>query len=143
MPRSTPIRGAVATVIIGVATALSVAACGGATSASATHSSSATQSASSTAAAHSTSSAAAAGPVNVSISMYAFHPATLTVAPGTKVTFTNHDQTAHTATTTGSGFDTGTVPPGKSATVTLSKPGTYAYVCQFHPFMHGTIIVRS
>jgi hypothetical protein len=29
------------------------------------------------------------------------------------VTFTNHDQTAHTATAGNSGFDTGTVNPGE------------------------------
>ena len=57
-------------------------------------------------------------------------------------TFTNHDQTAHTATSQQLGFDTGTINPGQSATVTLDKPGTYTYYCQFHPFMHGTIIVE-
>jgi plastocyanin len=78
----------------------------------------------------------------VSISDYAFHPATITVEPGTKVTFTNHDQTAHTATSNRPAFDTGTVQPGHSATVTLKKPGTYTYYCQFHAFMHGTIVVK-
>ncbi len=32
---------------------------------------------------------------------------------GARVTFTNHDQTAHTATAGNSGFDTGTVNPGE------------------------------
>ena len=77
----------------------------------------------------------------MSISDYAYHPASITVAPGAKVTFTNHDQTAHTATSQRRGFDTGTINPGHSATVTLDTPGTYTYYCQFHPFMHGTIIV--
>ena len=84
----------------------------------------------------------ASGHVKVSISGYAFHPATITVGVGTKVTFTNHDQTVHTATAGGSGFDTGTVKPGRSATITLRRPGTYAYVCQFHAFMHGTVVVK-
>jgi plastocyanin len=85
----------------------------------------------------------AAGHVKVSISGYAFHPATITITTGTNVTFTNHDQTAHTATASGSGFDTGTVQPGASATVKFRRPGNYPYVCQFHPFMHGTIVVRN
>jgi plastocyanin len=83
--------------------------------------------------------------VTVPISGYAFHPVKLVVAPGTKVTFANHDQTAHTATATGSGaggFDSGTIKPGASATVTFRKAGTYAYICQFHAFMHGTVVVK-
>jgi plastocyanin len=69
-------------------------------------------------------------------------PTTITVAPGAKVTFVNRDQTAHTATSNKPAFDTGTVRPGKSSRVTLSKPGKYTYYCQFHAFMHGTVVVR-
>jgi plastocyanin len=79
---------------------------------------------------------------SVSIRDYAFVPATIVVTPGTKITFTNDDKTAHTATTVSTGFDTGTIMPGKRVTVTLQKPGSYAYVCQFHAFMRGTVIVR-
>jgi plastocyanin len=79
----------------------------------------------------------------VSISNYAFHPTTITVAKGAKITFTNHDQTAHTATSTQTGvFDTGTINPGASKTVTFSKPGTYTYYCQFHAFMKATVTVQ-
>lgn len=107
-------------------------------------SSSSSASASSSATAPS-SATAASGHVTVAVSGYAFHPAKLVVAPGTKVTFANHDQTAHTATATGSGasgFDSGTIKPGSSATVTFHKAGTYAYICQFHAFMHGTVVVK-
>jgi plastocyanin len=81
---------------------------------------------------------------HTAISGYAYHPVTLTVAAGTAVTFTNDDATAHTATSmsTSPPFDTGTLKPGQSKTITLSKSGTYAYYCQFHPFMRGTITVR-
>jgi plastocyanin len=81
-------------------------------------------------------------PTRVTISNYTYQPVKLTVARGTKVTFTNHDQTAHTATSAKTGFDSGTINPGKSATIIVSKPGTYTYYCQFHAFMHGTITVR-
>jgi plastocyanin len=77
----------------------------------------------------------------VAIANYAFKPAALTVKAGTKLTFTNHDSTAHTATTSTSGFDTGTLKPGQSATVTVTKPGTYSYICQFHAFMTGKVTV--
>lgn len=88
------------------------------------------------------SAAPATTAVAVTISGYAFHPQTITVSPGQKVTFTNRDQTAHTATASGSAFDTGTVNPGQSVTITLTHPGTYTYYCQFHAFMRGTIVVR-
>jgi plastocyanin len=116
--------------------ALALAACGSAssmTSSSASSSSSSSSSAVPVVARHAT----------VSISNYKFGPASLTVKPGTKVTFVNHDQTAHTATANGSpAFDSGTIKPGARATVTFSKPGTYPYICQFHAFMHGTVVVR-
>lgn len=82
------------------------------------------------------------GPRMISIKSYAYAPGTVTVAVGTRVTFTNHDSTAHTATATSPALDTGSIGAGKSATVTLSHAGTYHYICQFHPFMHGTLIVR-
>lgn len=126
--------------------AVTLAACGSGAAASSSHTGS-TSSTSSKAFATPTSATTPAAPVPavhtvVVISGYAFHPATLTVRPDTRITFANHDQTAHTATAARSGFDTGTVAAGRSATVTLRRPGAYTYVCQFHPFMHGTIIVR-
>jgi plastocyanin len=79
--------------------------------------------------------------VTVSISNYAFSPQILTVRVGTKITWTNHDQTAHTATANKGAFDTGTINPGKSKTIIMSKIGTYPYHCIFHAFMTGTINV--
>jgi plastocyanin len=78
----------------------------------------------------------------VQIANYSFKPGTLTVKAGTKVSFTNQDAAPHTATSNQSGaFDTGTLAKGQSKTVTLSKPGTYAFHCAFHAFMTGTITV--
>lgn len=83
-----------------------------------------------------------AGRVTVAVSNFAYAPARVTVTAGTLITFVNHDQTPHTATTTQPGFDTGSIAPGHSHTVSLSRPGVYTFVCQFHPFMRGTVIVR-
>lgn len=52
-----------------------------------------------------------------------------------------HDSASHTATA-GSDFDTGTLKKGDTKTVTLDKPGSYSYICQFHAFMKGTVIVK-
>jgi len=125
--------------VISLALTVSLAACGSSTTSS---SPSASSSASPSSTAQAGGSAAAHG-TNVAISSYAFHPATITVATGAKVTFTNHDQTAHTATSTQSGvFDTGTLNAGAGKTVTFTKPGTYTYYCQFHAFMKATLTVQ-
>jgi plastocyanin len=86
--------------------------------------------------------AASTGATRVTISGYAYQPATVTVMPGTKIIFTNHDETAHTATSNATAFDSRTIKPGHSASITVTKPGTYTYYCQFHAFMHGTITVK-
>lgn len=91
----------------------------------------------------SSASPSAAGATKITIKDFAFHPATLTVHPGAKVTVTNEDTTAHTVTAdTGKLFDTGHVAPGKTATFTApGKAGTYAYMCTIHQFMTGTLKV--
>ncbi len=83
------------------------------------------------------------GSGSLTISNFKFAPASLRVGKGTRITVANHDSTAHTATADdGKSFDTGDIDPGSSATVTLSKAGTYSYHCSIHSFMHGTIVVR-
>lgn len=86
------------------------------------------------------SQAAPRGTVTIDIANFKFKPATVTVEAGSKVSWVNHDSAPHTATANG-GFDTGTLKQGDMRTLTLKQPGTYAYVCQFHPFMKATIIV--
>jgi plastocyanin len=89
----------------------------------------------------STSTNAASGPT-VTIKDFAFHPASLTVKPGTKVTFVQADSIGHNATATGANaFKTPTLSKGQSYTVTLTKAGTYNYICTIHPNMRGTIVV--
>lgn len=84
-----------------------------------------------------------AGAAAVTISDFKFTPGALTVRRGARITVTNHDTTAHTATAdNGNSFDTGNIDPGSSATFTLSEVGTYSYHCSIHPFMHGTLTVR-
>lgn len=94
-------------------------------------------------AAESPSSTAAGSAVRIDIADFKFAPVSVTVKAGAKVTWVNHDAAAHTAKSSGSGgFDTGTLTKGDKKTLTLSKPGTYAYFCEFHPFMKATVIVR-
>lgn len=78
----------------------------------------------------------------VEIGNFSYHPPTITVQAGTKIAFTNSDQTDHTATATNGAFDTGTIGHGATRTLTFTKPGVYTYYCQFHAFMRGEIIVK-
>jgi plastocyanin len=79
----------------------------------------------------------------VAIAGFAFSPSSLTINVGDRVTWTNSDSVAHTATATSGAFDTGDIAEGQSASVRFTKPGTYAYACTPHPSMTGTIRVRA
>ena len=91
----------------------------------------------------STSQSTARGAVRIDITDFKYKPETVTVKAGTKVTWINNDTSPHTATDTATAaFDTGTLKKGDKKTLKLKKPGTYAYICEFHPFMKATVIVR-
>ncbi len=76
----------------------------------------------------------------VKIEDFAFRPATLKIAPGSKVVFSNTGGVTHTATRDG-GFDTGRIRPGKTATVSFKQKGTFRYHCTIHSSMRGKIVV--
>jgi plastocyanin len=63
------------------------------------------------------------------------------VAAGALVTFSNGDSTTHTFTADGGAFDSGMTAPGQSYKHTFSTPGTFAFHCQIHSSMTGTITV--
>jgi plastocyanin len=77
----------------------------------------------------------------VYIQDFYFSPASINIEPGTTVTWVNQGQAPHTATHTGGTFDSGTLQPGQSYSYTFNRAGTYAYYCQIHPNMTGTIVV--
>jgi plastocyanin len=77
----------------------------------------------------------------LTIQGFAFSPKSLTVSAGTAVTVTNKDGARHTfSSDDGTTFNT-PVNGHASATVTVTKPGTYTYHCRIHPSMTGTLIV--
>jgi plastocyanin len=85
-------------------------------------------------------SAQASKTATVDIVNFAFKPATLSVAPGTKVVFANAGSSTHTATRD-NGFDTGSIKPGESAGIRFKQKGTFRYHCDIHSFMRGKIVV--
>nr|WP_297625026.1 cupredoxin family copper-binding protein [Nocardia sp.] len=86
---------------------------------------------------------APAGPNAVTITNFAFTPATLTVPVGTTVTWTNRDEEPHNISPAAGGFKSPNMGTGATYTFTFTKAGTFAYVCSIHPFMHGTVVVTG
>jgi len=79
----------------------------------------------------------------VSVQDNSFSPATIKVAKGDTVTFTNEGAIDHTVTaTSGAKFDSGSLAPGATFKFTAEKAGTVSYVCTIHPGMQGTIEVK-
>jgi len=78
---------------------------------------------------------------NVSITGFAFVPATITVKKGETIVWTNKDATVHTVT----GGDLQSSPLGQNQTYSFAydKIGTYSYHCSIHPSMKGTVIVTN
>ena len=84
-----------------------------------------------------------AGDPGVTIADFHFSPATTTIHAGDTITWSNSGPSSHTATAANGSFNTGILKKGQSASHTFTQPGTFAYACQIHPFMHGTIIVLA
>jgi plastocyanin len=82
-----------------------------------------------------------AGDPGATISDFKFTPGGLTIHVGDTVTWTNAGPSSHTATLRNGSFASGVLRKGASASHTFSQAGTFAYYCQIHPFMHGTIVV--
>ncbi len=80
--------------------------------------------------------------VQVEISGFAFKPDTLTIPPGTTVTWTNLDGPPHTVTTRETGYDSKRLSTGDTFSYTFEQNGTYEYYCSIHPSMTATIIVE-
>ena len=78
----------------------------------------------------------------VTIGNFTFEPPTLTVAPGTTVTWTNRDDIPHTVVSTDGLFKSKARDTDEKFSFTFDKAGTYSYFCSIHPKMRGQIVVR-
>jgi plastocyanin len=81
-------------------------------------------------------------PAAVSIEGLAFVPASITVAVGTTITWTNNDSVVHTVTSDTGAFDSKNMAKGSTFSHTFTDPGVYSYHCTLHPYMKGTITVQ-
>ncbi len=93
----------------------------------------------------STGSRAQEGPRKhvVVIEQFGFSPARLTVRPGDNIEWVNRDIAPHTATALEGAWDTGELTRTGRASITVSEPGTFEYICAYHPQMMGEVIVSE
>jgi plastocyanin len=78
----------------------------------------------------------------VKIDNFSFGPAAITVAAGTTVTWTNHDDIPHTVVADDKSFKSKVLDTDEKFSYTFSKPGTYPYFCSVHPKMTGKVVVQ-
>jgi plastocyanin len=86
---------------------------------------------------------AAASPATVDIDNFAFTPRALTVTAGTTVTWKNEDDSPHRIGDMNGTFKSAALDTDDTFSHTFTVPGEYAYICTIHPYMAGTIIVKS
>jgi plastocyanin len=80
--------------------------------------------------------------VNVNIVNFKFDPGTLTVDVGTKVTWTQLDETIHDSTSKTKVWSSPILNKGDKYSYTFTKAGTYEYWCSIHPEMLGRVVVK-
>jgi len=98
-----------------------------------------------TAATKPASDAAAETTSTIKIADFVYDPTPATVRAGQRISIPNADAAPHTITDGGTGkaFDSGTIKGKATGSLTIGRAGTYAYICEFHPFMKGEITVTK
>ena len=81
--------------------------------------------------------------VELNISKFAFMPKEITIAPGTKLTWTNRDETPHTVSSSDKSFASKGLDTDDKYEHTFASEGDFNYICTVHPFMTGVVHVRK
>ena len=84
----------------------------------------------------------AVNPSTIVIKNFKFGPSTLTIAPGTTVTWVNEDESPHTIAEKGKTFRSAALDTNDRFSYTFAQPGEFTYYCTMHPMMVGKIIVK-
>jgi plastocyanin len=131
--------------VLATAATLLLVACGASSPATSSASPSAPAA---TATSQPTTTGAASKVVQVKIvevnNQYRFQPATLTIAKGTQVVWTNSSDAPHTVTSDTNAFGTtSNLNANQTFMTTFSTAGTFTYHCSIHTYMKGTITVTS
>ena len=84
------------------------------------------------------------GPNEIGIDNFQFTPRTLTVKPGTSVSWVNGDDVPHLIASADGRFQSSKLlDTGNRFTVSFPKGGTYSYFCSLHPQMQGKVVVAG
>ena len=83
--------------------------------------------------------AGAAG--GITIKDFSFGNGPINAKVGVAVAIANGDGTTHTVTADDGAFDSGNIAGGGSGTVNVAKAGTYAFHCNIHKSMKGSLVV--
>ena len=81
--------------------------------------------------------------VEVAIAKFAFGPKEITVAPGTRIVWTNRDETPHTVTSSDKAFASKGLDTDDKFEHTFAREGDFAYICTVHPYMTGVVHVHK
>jgi len=80
---------------------------------------------------------------SIAIEKFAFAPKEITVAPGTKVVWINHDETPHTISAPTVAFVSKAMDTDYRVEYTFAREGDFSYFCTVHPFITGVVHVRK
>jgi plastocyanin len=88
--------------------------------------------------------AQASASASVSIGDNFYSPASVSIAVGDTLNWTNNGQAQHSATADDGSFDTGVFGPGASRSHTFTRAGTFSYFCTVHgQAQSGTVRVLA
>ena len=90
-----------------------------------------------------TFAAGTAAAPTVEITKFAFAPKEITIAPGTKIVWTNRDETPHTLASKDKSFASKGLDTDDKFEHTFASEGNFTYYCTLHPFMTGVVHVRK
>jgi plastocyanin len=79
----------------------------------------------------------------IQIQKFAFAPNQITVTPGTRIVWTNHDETPHTIKAADQSFASKALDTDDHFEFTFAQEGDFSYFCTLHPFMTGIVHVRK
>ena len=77
----------------------------------------------------------------IHIKNFAFVPDSVTIPAGSTVKFVEDDEVPHTVTATDGSFDSGNLNQKQTWTHTFTKVGTYTYLCTYHTYMKGKVVI--
>ncbi len=81
-----------------------------------------------------------AATIQITMENLVISPAEASAKVGDTIEWINKDIFAHTATARNGDWDV-MMPPNKTVTSVVNKPGTVEYYCRFHPNMKATLVV--